>query len=233
MALVAGERGRVVVEAPSLEHLLARFEYDTVYHEHLSYFSVTALAHLWAAAGVAIERIDDVAVHGGSLRVWGRPVRAGAGPPRHADAVERRVAAEKAAGLAGPARFRAFAAEVASHRERLRALLSRLRSEGARIAAYGAPAKGNTLLNYCGIGTETIEFTVDRNPLKVGRYLPGTHVPVLPVEAVLERQPDVLVILPWNIADEVVALQAEYARRGGRFLVPVPEPRVLLPGRAA
>ncbi len=228
MALVAGEKGRVVFEVPYLGHLLDRFEYDTVYHEHLSYFSVTALAGLCTKAGVRIDRIEDVAVHGGSLRVWGR--RAGAAPIHetvHAPEVERRVAEEEKAGLAGPARFHAFAADVAEHRRRLRSFLSGLKARGARIAAYGAPAKGNTLLNYCGIGPETIEFVVDRNPLKAGRFTPGTHLPVLFPEAILEKQPDYVLILPWNIAPEIVELQAEYVRRGGRFIVPIPEPAVL------
>ncbi len=229
MAEVAGEGGTVVVEAPWLGHLLDRFEYDTVYHEHLSYFSVTALAHMYAAAGVRIERIDDVPVHGGSLRIWGRPAK---GRIEHAASVRARVEEERAARFTDPARYHEFARDVAQHRVRLRELLHGLRAEGRTIAAYGAPAKGNTLLNYCGIGRETLDFVVDRNPLKVGRYTPGTHLPVLPVEAVLERRPDYLLILPWNLADEIVGQQAEYARRGGRFIVPIPEPAVMGGGSA-
>lgn len=229
MAHLAGEHGWVVIEVPYLGKLLERFEYDTVYHEHLSYFSVAALAHLCARAGVRIERIDDVAVHGGSLRLWGRACD---GDVVHGPGVVGRIETERAAGMLSLGRYLRFAKDVAAHRDRLRALLTTLRSRGSRIAAYGAPAKGNTLLNYCGIGRETIEFAVDRNPLKIGRYLPGTHIPVYAPEEILARRPDHVLILPWNLADEIVALQAEYARRGGRFVVPIPEPAVLGTGSA-
>ncbi|MCB9832912.1 MAG: class I SAM-dependent methyltransferase [Planctomycetes bacterium] len=226
-AFLAGMRrlvepeGIVVVEAPELRHLLDRLEYDTIYHEHLSYFSVAALARIFAGAGLGLERVIDQPVHGGTIRLIARPGR------EHAPEVLARIAAERAAGLLDLDRYRRFAADVAANREALCALLLEARLEGKVVAAYGAPAKGNTLLNYCGIGPELCAFTVDRNPLKAGRFLPGSHVPCLEVDQLLERMPDYVMILPWNLAEEIMDQQAEYRRRGGRFLVPIPQPRVL------
>jgi hypothetical protein len=163
-------------------------------------------------------------VHGGTVRVHALPVEA---EPDHAPEVRALADEERADGLTSLERLRAFADEVAGQREELLAMLRRLKAEGRTVAGYGAPAKGNTLLNYCGIGTELLPYTVDKSPLKVGLFTPGSHVPVLPVETLLERQPDHVLILAWNFADEVVRQQAEYARRGGRFIVPIPRPRVL------
>lgn len=216
--------GMVVVEAPYLDELLERLEYDTVYHEHLCYFSVAALAHLYREAGLSIVRIDRVPVHGGSLRIHARP---GESVPDHAPDITRWIDEEKRRGITEEASFAAFGDRVRANREALLGLLRRLKDEGKQVAAYGAPAKGNTLLNYCGVGVDLVEFTVDRNPLKVGRYLPGTHIPVLETAAILERMPDYVMILPWNLADEIMEQQSEYRERGGRFIVPVPEPRIL------
>jgi hypothetical protein len=134
---------------------------------------------------------------------------------------------EVEAGLGDPVRLEKFARDTAANREALVALLRQLKAEGASIAAYGAPAKGNTLLNYCDIGTDLVDYAVDRNPLKQGLFTPGQHLPVPPAEVLLERQPDYLLILAWNFADEIIAQQAEYARLGGRFILPLPEPRIL------
>ena len=215
--------GLVVIEVPYLGELLARLEYDTIYHEHLSYFSIAALLRVFEAAGLAVVRIDRVPVHGGSLRVYGA---AGEERVTHADDV-RAAAAEQAAGLLNFPHYRRFAGEVASHRRRLCALLEKLKAQGKTIAGYGAPAKGNTLLNYCGIGTDLVPYTVDKNPLKVGRFTPGMHLPVLSVSTLAERQPDYVLILAWNFAEEIVAQQQAYRERGGRFIVPLPEPRVV------
>ncbi|MDZ4675115.1 MAG: methyltransferase C-terminal domain-containing protein, partial [Gemmatimonadota bacterium] len=160
----------------------------------------------------------------GSIRFYAAPASPGR---QHGPAVLAFAEAERQAGLADVARLRRFAEEVAGTRSSLLALLRRLRAEGATIAAYGAPAKGNTLLNYCKIGTDLVAYAVDRNPLKQGRYTPGQHLPVPPAEVLLERQPDYVLILAWNFAREIVAQQAEYARRGGRFILPLPVPRIL------
>jgi len=222
-ALIADD-GYVIVEVPQLRELVERLEYDTVYHEHLSYFSVTSLMRVCEEAGLSIERLDHVPVHGGSLRVYAAPAEVLA---EHGPAVRVLTDAEREDGLTSLGRLRAFAADVRANREALLALLGRLQAEGRSVAGYGAPAKGNTLLNYCGIGPDLVPYTVDKSPLKVGLHTPGSHLPVLPVETLLERQPDYVLILAWNFADEIVRQQAEYARRGGRFIVPIPEPRIV------
>ena len=218
------EHGLVIVEVPELTEFMQRFEYDTVYHEHLSYFSVSSLMRVCEEAGLRIVRVDHIAVHGGSARIYAAPVER---EPQHANAVLEIAARERKAGLTSAERFRRFAREVETQRARLLELLRKLKSEGKSIAGYGAPAKGNTMLNYCGITTELLPFTVDKNPLKVGLFTPGTHIPVLEVAQLLERRPDYCLILAWNFADEIMRQQVEFARRGGRFIVPIPMPRVV------
>jgi len=222
-ALLA-EGGLVIIEVPYLAEMFDRIEYDTVYHEHLSYFSVTSLMGLARSAGLSVIRVDRVAVHGGSLRMYaGRRED----HPTHGSEVLKLADAEREAGLTSPERWQRFAAEVEGQRAALRALLHRLRAEGKRLAAYGAPAKGTTMLNYCGIGPDLIPFTVDRNPLKVGTLMPGTHIPVAEVGEILKQQPDYLLILPWNFAPEIMDQQSEYRRRGGQFILPIPDPRIV------
>jgi SAM-dependent methyltransferase len=213
--------GAAVFEFPSLRELLDKTEFDTIYHEHVFYLSLTAVRALAARAGLEVFDVARQAVHGGSLRVFLQPP--GARPP--SPAVGALLREEEAAGLTGADRYAGFGRRVAELREALREALHRLKSAGKRIAAYGAPAKGATLLNYCGIGADVIEFTVDRSPHKQGRRMPGVKIPIRPPEALLEAMPDVAVILPWNLADEIVSQQREYLRRGGRFLIPVPHPR--------
>ena len=217
--------GLVIVEAPYVGELLERLEYDTVYHEHLSYFSVGALMHLAESAGLSLVRVDHVPIHGGSLRAhFGHPDAWGG----HGEPVAAAAHAERGAGFADPGRYAAFAREVAGNRTALVSMLEGLAADGKSIAGYGAPAKATTLLNYCGIDTRLIAFTVDRNPLKVGGFVPGVGVPILPVETLAERQPDYALIFPWNLSGEIVRQQAGFRERGGRFLLPLPAPRVLL-----
>lgn len=219
-----GEEGLVITEFPYAGEFLDRLEYDTVYHEHLCYFSVTSILRMFERAGLAILRIDSVAVHGGSLRVYaGRWERNGG----HAESVQAMAREEGSRGLTDFARYEEFGEKTAANRQAIRDLLCRLKSEGRSVAGYGAPAKGNTLLNYCGIDTNLLPYTVDKNPLKVGTYTPGTHIPVLPVGTLLERQPDYVLILAWNFADEIMEQQREYRQRGGRFILPIPAPRVV------
>ncbi len=218
------DNGMAVVEVPYLGELVDRLEYDTVYHEHLCYFSVTTILRLCDAVGLSVRRIDHVPVHGGSLRVYAGRAQTFGG---HAPAVLADAEAEHGRGLTDFATYEKLAAAVVQNRDAVRTLLRRLKEEGRSVAGYGAPAKGNTLLNYCGITTDELPFTVDRNPLKVGRFTPGAHIPVLPVETLLERQPDYVLILAWNFAEEIMAQLADYRTRGGRFIVPVPEPAIL------
>jgi SAM-dependent methyltransferase len=212
--------GFLVFEVPYVAELLDRLEYDTMYHEHLCYFSVKALRKLCEAAGLAIARIDRVAVHGGSLRVYA--ARRG----NHSASVSSFVDAEQEAGLDAPARYRKFATDVEKSRVLLRQMVCDLRTQGRSLAAYGAPAKGNTLLNYCGLDTTMIPFTVDRNERKVGLYTPGMHIPVRPVSALVECRPDNVMILAWNFASEIMNQQRGYRALGGKFITPVPQPRV-------
>jgi hypothetical protein len=216
--------GLVVIEVPYLRDLLDRLEYDTIYHEHLCYFSVTTLLRLCDVVGLCIFRVDHVPVHGGSLRMY-------AGSKSYYKAHSRKVLAladeETSVGLTEFSRYERFAEEVKSNRKAIEDLLLPLKSHNHTLAAYGAPAKGNTLLNYCGIGTDLVPCTFDKNSMKVGLYTPGMHIPVLPVADLLDRFPDYLLILAWNFADEIIEQQQEYAKQGGRFIIPIPQPRIV------
>ncbi|HXT70212.1 MAG TPA: class I SAM-dependent methyltransferase [Vicinamibacterales bacterium] len=222
---LVSDNGLVTIEVPYVGELLERVEYDTVYHEHLSYFSVTSLLRLCERVGLWAVRIDHVPVHGGSLRLYlSRSAGAHGEGPRAMEAAERRPG-----GAADAARYRRFAEDVRAHRTAIVGLLTDLKARGARLAAYGAPAKGNTLLNYCRIGRDLVPFTVDKNPLKVGLYTPGMHIPVRPVGALMEGAdaPDTVLILAWNFAEEIMQQQAAFRARGGRFVVPIPAPRLI------
>jgi len=218
------ENGLIVIEVPYLRNLLDRLEYDTIYHEHLCYFSVNSLMRLCDAVGLSIVRLNHVPVHGGSLRMY-----AGLQEKYRSHSIEVLIWAEeeKRAGLNDFASYERFAKDVEKNRQAILSLLETLKREGGTMAGYGAPAKGNTLLNYCGIDTHLIPYTVDKNPLKVGLYTPGKHIPVLPVSTLLERQPDYVFILAWNFAEEIMRQQQEYCNRGGKFIMPIPEPKVV------
>jgi SAM-dependent methyltransferase len=216
--------GVVAIEVPYIAELLDRLEYDTVYHEHLGYFSVAALVRLADAAGLSLVRVDRVAVHGGSLRAC---FMAREDEPSHAPGVLALAAAETRAGLTTLGRYQQFSTDVQENRRSLVALLQSLVDAGHTVAGYGAPAKGNTLLNYCRIDGRLVPYTVDKSPLKIGLYTPGAHIPVHPVAALLERQPDYVLLLAWNFAEEIMRQQQEYRARGGRFIIPIPTPVVV------
>jgi len=215
--------GTAAFEFPYLRDLLDEVEFDTIYHEHVFYYSLSAIRNLVARAGLELWDVIRQPVHGGSLRVFLQ--HPGVRP------IESRVGAmleeEEQNGLTGPARYASFGQQVSALKDQLCSTLGEIKEAGKRVAAYGAPAKGNTLLNYCAIGRDVIEFTVDRSPHKQGLLLPGSHVPILPPAELLARMPDYAVILPWNIADEIIGQQAAYLRSGGKFIVPVPLPRVI------
>ncbi len=211
--------GVAVLEMPHLANLVRDLQFDTIYHEHLCYFSLRVLQTLFARFGLAVVDACLVHIHGGSLLVHvahhGHP----AGPsPRLAGILER----EDALRLAQPRTWQRFADRVALLKEELLDFLDRLRGQGLRLAGYGAPAKGNTLLNYCGIGVDRLPYLVDKSPFKRGLLTPGRHLPVFGVEKLLEDQPDVTLLLAWNFVDEILVQQRAYQNRGGRFAVPLP-----------
>lgn len=220
-ATLIDDDGAVIVEVPYAREMLMGTEYDTIYHEHLCYFSVTSLAHLAESVGLAVDDVQEVRVHGGSIRVWFRKQTA------HSERAKSMMAEEAANGLSTLAAWEGFARRASDHRRALRMLLEELHGRGKVVAGYGAPAKGNTMLNYCGIDPTLVPYTVDRNPLKVGTYTPGMHIPVLDVKTLLERSPDYVLILAWNFADEIMEQQQAYRDRGGRFIVPIPTPRIV------
>ncbi|HVA90392.1 MAG TPA: class I SAM-dependent methyltransferase [Chloroflexota bacterium] len=213
--------GVAIIEAPYVKDLLDKVEFDTVYHEHLCYFSLTALTHLFARHGLTIVDAARIPIHGGSLRVTaGRESR----PSR---AVAALLAEEAGWGVDQPAVYLKFARQVEALRDQITSTLRRLKAEGTTIAAYGASAKGATLLSYCGIGRETLDFVVDRSTAKQGRYTPGTHLPILAPEELLKAMPDYTLLLTWNFADEILAQQQAYRDAGGRFIIPIPSVEIV------
>jgi SAM-dependent methyltransferase len=217
--------GVATLEFPHLERLMEEKQYDTIYHEHFSYFSLIAAEKIFAAHGLVLFDVDEIPTHGGSIRIYGRHVEDSSKPvaPAVVDLRER----ELTAGLDRMETYETFAEQVMESKRALLELLIRLRGEGKRVVGYGAPGKGNTLLNYCGIRTDFLEFTVDRNPYKHGRFLPGTHIPIHTPERIRECRPDYILILPWNLKAEIVA-QLAYAREwGAKFIVPIPVARIL------
>jgi SAM-dependent methyltransferase len=222
-ALVADD-GRVSIEIPHLLRLIEGREYDTIYHEHFSYLSLLTTQRVLAAAGLTVVDVEELPTHGGSLRTWSAPTET-AGPPTAAVAAV--LAAEAAAGLDTLAGHAGFAAEVAAVRNDLVEFLVARSREGALVAGYGAPGKGNTLLNHAGIRSDLLSFTVDRNPFKHGKFLPGTHIPIHPTDEIAARRPDYVLILPWNLREEISAQLAYVRDWGGRLVAPLPSLEVL------
>jgi hypothetical protein len=218
-ALVA-DSGRVSIEIPHLLRLIEGNEYDTIYHEHYSYLTLLTATRVLAAADLTVVDIEELSTHGGSMRIWSAPAGAGV---EVVPSVGRVLADEAAAGLDTVEGHDGFARQVAIARNDLVEFLISCQRTGMRVAGYGAPGKGNTLLNHCGIRSDLMEFTVDRNPHKHGMFLPGTHIPIHPVERLADERPDYIVIMPWNLRDEITA-QLSYVRDwGGRFVVSLPK----------
>jgi SAM-dependent methyltransferase len=212
--------GVAVIEAPYVKDLIDHCEFDTIYHEHLCYFSLTALDQLFRRHQLFINDVERIPIHGGSLRVT--VGKSGAATP----AVARLLAEEAAWGVDRYITYRDFGARVETLKATLTAMLAGFKRRGDRIAAYGAAAKGSTLLNYFGIGRETLDFVVDRSPYKQGRFMPGVHIPILAPERLLEDMPDEVLLLTWNFADEILEQQKAYRQLGGRFIIPVPDVKV-------
>lgn len=215
--------GIAVIEVPYLIDLVERLEFDTIYHEHLCYFALTPLLRLFDDARLQIFDVERLAVHGGSLRLFIRHRGGETARPT----VAALLAEERRWGVGDVATYHRFANRVRTFAPKFRDFIGALRSQGHSIAAYGASAKGATLINYCKVGRGLIDFVVDVSKTKQGMAMPGMHIPILAPVELLTRRPDFVVLLAWNFADEIVRQQAEYLQAGGRFIVPVPEPHVL------
>jgi hypothetical protein len=216
--------GVAALEFPYVGDMIDRCEFDTIYHEHLCYFSLSALVHLFDRSGLKALAVDRVPIHGGSLLL--QVARAEA-PLVPAASVAALLAEENARGMRSAEFYRGFARRVEGLRDDLRALLARLKSDGRTVAAYGAAAKGSTLLNTFGIGRDTLDFVADRSTHKQGRFMPGVRIPIVPPARLAEAMPDYTLLLTWNFADEILAQQAEYRRRGGKFILPVPAVKIV------
>jgi SAM-dependent methyltransferase len=225
LSAVLKPHGVVTLEFPHLMRLIEGNQFDTIYHEHFSYFSFISTEKIFAAHGLRVFDVEELPTHGGSLRVYGclRDDASRAESPRAVELRQR----EMAQGFTSMARYEGFNEQVKETKRKLLEFLIGAARAGKHVAGYGAPGKGNTLLNYCGIRTDFIAYTVDRNPYKQGKFLPGTHIPIFPPEKIRETRPDYLVILPWNFKDEIIAQNAFIRDWGGQFVVPIPELSVI------
>lgn len=226
MARLLKPEGVITLEFPHLERLIAENQFDTIYHEHFSYFSLITIERLAARHRLKLIDVEELPTHGGSLRVYlahaasMRPV---------SQTVPALLARERGLGFEDLATYASFGEQVKRTKRKLLSFLIQAKDQGKVICGYGAPGKGNTLLNYCGIGTDFLEFTVDRNPYKHSRFTPGMHIPIHGVEAIDARKPDYLLILPWNLKDEIIQQMRHIADWGGKFIIPIPELAVFDP----
>jgi SAM-dependent methyltransferase len=216
--------GVITMEFPHLTRLIEDVQFDTIYHEHFSYFSLLTAQKIFAAAGLSIFDVEELSTHGGSLRIYA------CHEEDHSKSVSPRVEAlrakEEMAGLADLASYRSFARRVEESKYALLEFLMDARRRGKQVAGYGAPGKGNTLLNYCGIRSDLLSYTVDRNPYKQGKFLPGSHIPIHATDRIAQTKPDYILILPWNLQDEIMNQLAFIRAWGGQFVVPIPTAKV-------
>jgi SAM-dependent methyltransferase len=219
------DEGVVTMEFPHLLRLMRESQFDTIYHEHFSYFSLLVAAAVFGKHGMVVFDVDEIPTHGGSLRI--HACLAGSKRAAPGKRVKKVLADERDAGLDRIDGYAGFATQAAETRRALLDFLADAKRAGKRVVGYGAPAKGNTLLNYCGVGAGDLEYTVDRSPHKQGRLLPGSHIPIFAPEHIRETRPDYVLILPWNIKDEVMAQMSHVREWGGRFVVPIPRAEVL------
>jgi SAM-dependent methyltransferase len=225
LKIVLKPGGVITIEFPHLMRLIEENQFDTIYHEHFSYFSLLSAEAIFHKHGLVIFDVDEITTHGGSLRVYARHAEDEAKPV--GERVRELRTRELARGYDRVASYTAFAEKVRETKRKLLAFLIEAKRAGKTVAGYGAPGKGNTLLNYCGIRTDFLDYTVDRNTYKQGKYLPGTHIPIFAPERIRETRPDYVLILPWNFQEEIVKQNAYIREWGGRFVVPIPEVRVL------
>ncbi|MCC5619897.1 methyltransferase C-terminal domain-containing protein, partial [Nostoc sp. CHAB 5715] len=218
--------GVITMEFPHLMQLMAENQFDTIYHEHFSYFSFITVEKVFTAHGLTIFNVEELATHGGSLRIYARHTE------DSSQLVSQQVLElkdrEQAAGFTRLEHYFSFGEQVKETKRKLLDFLSKAKREGKSIAGYGAPGKGNTLLNYCGIRTDFLDYTVDRSPYKQGQFLPGTHIPIFHPDKIKETKPDYVLILPWNLKKEIMTQIAYVRDWGGQFIVPIPEVNVYL-----
>jgi hypothetical protein len=223
--LLMADDGAATFEFPHLQNLIEQNQFDTIYHEHFCYFSAIAIDAIAKKHGLVFFDVEEVPTHGGSLRVY----LAHEGKEEVSQAVRDLIAREERLGYKTVALYAEYEEHVKATKRKLLSFLIEAKNAGKKVVGYGAPGKGNTLLNYCGVGADFLDFTVDRNPHKHGRFTPGTHIPVLPVEAIDAARPDYVLILPWNLRKEIVAQMSHIREWGGKFVVPIPEATVIEP----
>jgi SAM-dependent methyltransferase len=221
MKVLLKPQGVITLEFPHLMRLMAENQFDTIYHEHFSYFSFTTTVKILAAHGLVVFDVEELATHGGSLRVYARHDEDDSKP--NGESVREMLAREANAGFEALDCYASFSEQVKETKRKLLAFLIKAKREGKSIAGYGAPGKGNTLLNYCGIRSDFLDYTVDRSPHKQGKFLPGTHIPIFSPDKLKETKPDYVLILPWNLRAEIMEQVAYIRAWGGRFVVPIPE----------
>lgn len=225
MKIVLKPEGIITMEFPHLLQLMQQNQFDTIYHEHYSYYSFLTVIQIFAHHGLTLFDVEELPTHGGSLRIYGKHDE---GEIKTSDRVTKLKNKELEAGLDNLAAYLSFGEKVKQTKRKFLSFLIEAKSQGKVIAAYGAPAKGNTLLNYCGVRTDFIDYTVDRSPHKQNLLLPGTHIPIMHPDYIKETKPDYLLILPWNLKDEIIAQTAFIREWGGSFVVPIPEVQVYL-----
>ncbi len=224
MKLLLKDEGVLTMEFPHLMNLMKLGQYDTIYHEHFSYFSIQTAVAIFRKQGLEIFHVEELPTHGGSVRIF----------VKHAEnvthlktgSVEKLLEAERSAGLDQLEMYRFFNSKVEQSRLKIRAFFEKAKQDGKKMVGYGAPAKGNTLLNYCGIGKDMIDYTVDRNPVKQNCLLPGSHIPVVSPDKIFETKPDYLIIFPWNLREEIMETMSRVRSWGCQFVVLIPEPQV-------
>lgn len=221
--ILLNEKGVLVIEAPHFLKLIKNIEYDTIYHEHLLYISVRPLNRLFNRFGFEVFDVEEIGIHGGSIRVY--VCRSGKFPITKA--LTDIIKTEEDNEIFDFNRLVEFSVQVAEHRFKLMTLLNSLKASGASLAGVSAPAKGMTLLNYCHIGPELLDFMTEKSKLKIGLYTPGTHIAIMPDKSLLEKQPDYALLLAWNFAEEIMENLKEYREKGGKFIIPIPEPRIV------
>jgi hypothetical protein len=224
MKILLKPQGVITIEFPHLLKLIEENQFDTIYHEHFSYFSLISVEKVFAAHGLRIFDVDELPTHGGSLRIYA--CHSGNASMLTTTRIEDLREREIREGFMTLEKYLSFSERVKGTKRNLLDLLIRLRRNGSSIVGYGAPGKGNTLLNYCGIRTDFLDYTVDRNPYKHGKFLPGSHIPIYPPDRIKETKPDYVMVLPWNIKDEVMKQVSFISDWGGKFIIPIPDVKI-------